>query len=139
MLGFTQLRYRRAPSISKRTAAAPQRVRPLLVLTLAIAARNTGAQATSTAQTVTLRDVIRAVADRHPLVDAARARVQAARGARHTAGAIPNPVLSYQVENAGFPGRSAPVGLSREVSSFTTLPLEASGSADREHAWLMKK
>ena len=44
----------------------------------------------------------RAVAQ-HPLVEAARARVAAARGARLTARTLPNPVLTYWTENLGGP------------------------------------
>lgn len=73
---------------------------------------------------LTLEDVLSGVAARHPLVEAARARVTAARGVRRTAGLLPNPVVTYQVENAGFPGRSAPPGLERETSTLLTLPLE---------------
>ena len=72
----------------------------------------------------TLDAVLAATAARHPLVEAARARVSAARGTRRTAGALPNPVATYQVENAPFPGRVAPPGLERETATFLTLPLE---------------
>ena len=74
---------------------------------------------------ITLNDVIRAAVARNPLIDAARARVQAARGSRLTAGTLPNPILTYQVENADFPGRATPVGLIRETSTFAILPLES--------------
>lgn len=72
----------------------------------------------------TLDSVLAVVAVRHPLVEAARARVVAARGVRRSAGAIPNPVASYLVENAGYPGRAAPAGLVRETQTFLTIPLE---------------
>lgn len=65
----------------------------------------------------------RAVAQ-HPLVEAARARVAAARGARLTAGTLPNPVLTYWVENLGGPERGAPNALDRETQVYATLPLE---------------
>ena len=86
--------------------------------------------ATATAQVapvspgLTLASVLGAVRQSHPLVLAAEARVQAARGGRATAGALPNPVLTYQVENAAFPGRTAPAGLVQETSTTATLPLE---------------
>ena len=83
-----------------------------------------GAQNAAGARPITLNDVIRAAVARNPLIDAAHARVQAARGSRLSAGTMPNPILTYQVENAGFPGRATPVGLTRETSSFATLPLE---------------
>ncbi|HKG92501.1 MAG TPA: TolC family protein [Gemmatimonadaceae bacterium] len=72
----------------------------------------------------TLDDVLRAVLSRHPLVEAAQARVSAARGSRRSAGALPNPVVTYQVENAAFPGQSVPAGTERETQTFLTLPLE---------------
>jgi len=71
-----------------------------------------------------LADVIRAALSRGPLVEAARARVRAAQAARSTARALPNPILTWQVENTPFPGASAPVGMDRETSTFATLPLE---------------
>ena len=75
-------------------------------------------------QPLTLELVLRAAVERHPLVEAAEARVRGARGARSTARALPNPVFTYQVENAAFPGGAAPVGLDRETSVLATLPLE---------------
>ena len=60
----------------------------------------------------------------HPLVEAARARVAAARGARLTARTLPNPVLTYWTENLGGPGRGAPNALDRETQVYATLPLE---------------
>jgi hypothetical protein len=73
---------------------------------------------------LTLEPVLRAVVERHPLVEAAEARVRGARGSRSTARALPNPVFTYQVENAAFPGGAAPAGLDRETSVLATLPLE---------------
>lgn len=73
---------------------------------------------------VTLLSVLAAVTVNHPLVSAAEARMRAARGSRTTAGAFGNPVLTYQVENAPFPGRTGPDGIIRETSTFATLPLE---------------
>jgi cobalt-zinc-cadmium efflux system outer membrane protein len=72
----------------------------------------------------TLESVLAAAADKNPLVEAARARLLAARGARRTAGALPNPIATYQVENTAFPGRPAPPGLNRETSTFLSVPLE---------------
>jgi len=73
---------------------------------------------------LTLEQVLRSVVERHPLVEAAEARLRGARGARSTARALPNPVFTYQVENAAFPGGATPVGLDRETSVLATLPLE---------------
>lgn len=73
---------------------------------------------------LTLPMVIQAAARAHPVVLAAEGRLRAARGNRATAGTIANPVLTYQVENAGFPGRTPPAGVEREISTYATLPLE---------------
>jgi cobalt-zinc-cadmium efflux system outer membrane protein len=68
--------------------------------------------------------VLQRVLARHPLVDAAGGRVAAARGNRAGAGAFPNPLLTYQVENAPFFGVARPPGVSTETSFFATLPIE---------------
>ena len=73
---------------------------------------------------LTLPMVLQAAARAHPLALAAEGRLRAALGNRATAGTIANPVLTYQVENAGFPGRTPPAGLQRETSTYATLPLE---------------
>src|SRR5215831_5727450 len=74
-------------------------------------------------RTITLHDVLDSALTRHPLSQAAGARVNAARGARTTAGAIGNPVLSYDVENAPFPGGDPIVGMARETMATATVPL----------------
>lgn len=76
------------------------------------------------AASLTLVDVIDKAVAQHPLVDAARARVRSAEGARLTARSLGNPLFTWQVENAPFPGRDAPTGTDREVSTFASLPLE---------------
>jgi len=73
---------------------------------------------------LTLADVLDHAVAQHPLVDAARARVRSAEGSRLTARSLANPVLTWQVENAPFPGRDAPAGIDREISTFATIPLE---------------
>jgi cobalt-zinc-cadmium efflux system outer membrane protein len=73
--------------------------------------------------TLRLANVIPAALSRGPLVEAARARVRAAEAARSTAQALPNPILTWQVENARFPGASVP-GVDRETSTYASLPLE---------------
>ena len=73
---------------------------------------------------LTLPMVVKSAGRTHPLVLAAEGRLRAARGGRRTAGTIANPVLTYQVENAAFPGRSAPLNLPQETSTYATLPLE---------------
>ena len=82
------------------------------------------AQTVTPGPALTLSDVLRAARQQHPLVGAAQARARASRGDRTTAGTFPDPVLTYQVENARFPGSSAILGLDRETSIFATLPLE---------------
>ena len=82
------------------------------------------AQASSGRPGLTLQDVISASAA-HPLVSSARARVEAARGSRNSAGTLPNPIAAYQIENAPFPGRAGSSGVEREASTTLTLPLES--------------
>ncbi|CAN5911139.1 TolC family protein [soil metagenome] len=87
------------------------------------------AQAPSEASTsgpapLSLVTVLDLAVRQHPLVEAARARVAAMRGSLLTARSLGNPILTYQVENAAFPGRSSPNGIDRETSTFATLPLE---------------
>lgn len=72
---------------------------------------------------LTLSDVLGRAIAQHPLVDAARARVRSAEAARLTARLLANPTVTYQVENAPWPGRTL-AGVDREVSTFATLPLE---------------
>ena len=72
----------------------------------------------------TLDDVLTVVLAQHPLVNAARAQLTAAEGKRQTARVLPNPVATYWMENARFPGQSPPTGLDRETSAYATLPLE---------------
>ena len=81
-------------------------------------------QATGPARSLTLRDVLDSALTRHPEAEAARARVRGARGARTTAGAFGNPVLSYDVENAPFPGGDPVPGMERESMTTAMLPLE---------------
>ena len=91
---------------------------------LAMAAAVQAQTGASSPAELRLEDVLRAALSRGPVVEAARARVRAAEGARSTARALPNPILTYQVENTPYPGGTAPVGLDRETSAFATLPLE---------------
>lgn len=75
---------------------------------------------------LTIDSVLARASAQHPQVEAARARLEAARGSRRTAGAIANPVASFLVENAGYPGTGGgvPTGMERETSAFLTLPIE---------------
>jgi cobalt-zinc-cadmium efflux system outer membrane protein len=98
----------------------------LLVFGAAITAAGTMpliAQDAPGREPVSLLQVLDSVAARYPSLEAARARVRAARGSRSTAGTLGNPVLMYQVENAPLPGRSAPP-MDREMMLTATLPLE---------------
>jgi len=72
------------------------------------------AQDTLGREPVSLLQVLDSVAARYPSLEAARARIRAARGSRRAAGALGNPILMYQVENA----------LNRETMLTATLPLE---------------
>jgi outer membrane protein TolC len=72
---------------------------------------------------ITLRQVLDSVGTRHPLVQAARARVRAARGARTTAGTVGNPMLVYQVESRRMQSGHA-AQMEREAMTTATLPLE---------------
>lgn len=71
---------------------------------------------------LTIEAVIASALAQHPLIAAARARVEAARGTARQAALWSNPVGTYWVENAAFPGSSA--GLDRETSAYATVPLE---------------
>lgn len=71
-----------------------------------------------------LEQVITAAVSRHPLVEAAQARLDAARGERMTAGASPNPVGTVWMETAPFPGQQFGDPLNREISTYVTWPLE---------------
>jgi cobalt-zinc-cadmium efflux system outer membrane protein len=97
----------------------------LLVLCAAVTAATKPliAQDSLGRESVTLLQVFDSVAARHPSLAAARARIQAARGSRSTAGTLGNPILMYDVENAPLPGRAAPP-MDRETMVTATLPLE---------------
>ncbi len=73
---------------------------------------------------LTLDSVMAAAANQHPLLNAARARVAAARGARGTAATLPNPVFTYWTESAPFPFQSPRPELQLETQTYATLPLE---------------
>ena len=97
-----------------------------LVFCAAVAAAGTTpliAQDTLGREPVSLLQVLDSVAARYPSLEAARARVRAARGSRSTAGTLGNPILMYQVDNQPLPGRAAPP-MDREIMLTATLPLE---------------
>lgn len=108
------------------TFRSARRLRPAPVaLALILFALAPGAR-TATGQPAPLRvdDVVARALAQNPLVDAARARVAAARGARRTAGVLPNPILTYWTEGGPFPGRAADARFQRETQTYGTLPLE---------------
>jgi outer membrane protein, heavy metal efflux system len=76
------------------------------------------------AVTYTLDDVVRAALAQHPMVEAARARADAARFERAAVGALPNPVGTVWFENLGMDGSAAPA-TGRETSTYLTWPIEA--------------
>jgi cobalt-zinc-cadmium efflux system outer membrane protein len=71
-----------------------------------------------------LEETVMAALSRHPLVEAARARVDAARSERALATALPNPVGTIWVENAAFPGQQFSAPVNQETSTYVTWPLE---------------
>ncbi len=93
----------------------------LVFLLQCVAATSSPAQSPDA---LTLDAVLAAAAQQNPLVDAARARVAAARGGRTTAGTLPNPVLTYWTESAPFPFQASRPGLERETQTYATMPLE---------------
>lgn len=112
-----------------RACARPLIMTCVMAFVLAAAAARTASSQDSNAVRpeqvgLTLPMVVQAAARTHPLVLAAEGRLLAARGGRRAAGTIANPVLTYQVENAAFPGRAAPLNLPQETSTYATLPLE---------------
>lgn len=115
---------------SRRRVPAIARVVVTLVVALAgltvMTARKAQAQAVrpAAARVLSLGDVLDSALARHPLVEAARLRVRAARGSRTTARAFGNPVLNYDVENAPFPGGDPIAGMERETMTTAMLPLE---------------
>lgn len=73
---------------------------------------------------LTLQAVMDSVRLRSPLLGAARARAQVARGARTTAGTLDNPMLMYQLENARLPGGPLPaMGMMPEYMTSASMPL----------------
>jgi cobalt-zinc-cadmium efflux system outer membrane protein len=87
-----------------------------------IVAAQVSAPANSSAP-LTLGILLERVNKQHPIMAAARARVGSARGNRRAAGALPNPMLAYQVENVRLPG-GEPVAMDHEAMATATVPLE---------------
>jgi len=95
----------------------------LIILGTAACARDAEGQTSGGNSPLTLMQVLDSVSRTHPLIQAADARVRAARGARSTAGRLGNPMLAYQVENVPL-GSGSAVPMDREVMTMLTLPLE---------------
>ena len=74
---------------------------------------------------LTLEEALNSALTAHPLIQAARARADAARGSRQTAGTWPNPLATYSVEDAAFPGQGPFTRLETERSAYITYPLES--------------
>jgi outer membrane protein TolC len=90
----------------------------LTLVTLTVVVSPSGAQVVADAiqpPPWTLEDVVSAALAQHPLVDAARARLDAARSERDGVRAIPNPFVTFWVED----------DLPRETSFYFTYPLES--------------
>ena len=79
----------------------------------------------SAARAWTLEETVAAALAQHPLVEAARARLDAARSERAGAAALPNPVGTFWMENAAYPGQQTPSNLVRETSLYVAFPLES--------------
>ena len=92
-------------------------------ITLMLCLSTGAAQTAPATRPLTLSSVLDSVSARHPVIEAARARIRIAQGARSIAGRLRNPMLSYDIENAAFPGRDAPP-MDREAMTLLTLPLE---------------
>jgi cobalt-zinc-cadmium efflux system outer membrane protein len=105
----------------RRRAAAAVWIALLLAVSPLVSLR---AHAQSGVVAWSLEQVITAAVSRHPLIEAAQARLDAARGERMTAGASPNPVGTVWMENAPFPGQQFGTPLNREISTYVTWPLE---------------
>lgn len=75
-------------------------------------------------QPLTLEATLARVRAHHPLVLAAQARADAARGSRVTARLPLNPTLAHQQENIPFSGGRSAHAIDREAMTFVTLPLE---------------
>ena len=100
-----------------------------VLATLVLTGSKVVAQTPATTPTLrppwTLEDVLAVALTQHPVVEAARARVDAARGTRRTAGTLPNPIATYAVEDTPFPGQGRSTVLETERSAYVTFPLEA--------------
>ena len=109
----------------------PGRAMSIIVATLCASGTSAQTAPPQVDREWTLEGVLKSALAQHPLVEAAQARVAAAQGGRVTAGTFPNPVGTLWVENATFPGQRQVPGVTRETSTYFTLPLEPCSSARR--------
>jgi outer membrane protein TolC len=72
----------------------------------------------------TLDAVVAAALRQHPLIEAAKARVDVARGLRRTAGAVPDPLVSYTTEGGPFPGQTSSALFEPERAVFFSVPFD---------------
>ncbi|MGE5832902.1 MAG: TolC family protein [Acidobacteriota bacterium] len=96
----------------------------VLVAASSIAAAQTPSSPPTGRSAWTLEEVLTTALKEHPLIQSARARVDAARGSRQAAGSLANPIATYSVEDTAFPGQG-PVRLDAERSAYITYPLES--------------
>lgn len=75
-------------------------------------------------EVLTLRRVLEMVVREHPSGRAADSRVRAAQASRVTARAFGNPMLSYEVQGAPFPGGASVSAMQRQAMTTATIPLE---------------
>src|SRR4029079_2409022 len=73
---------------------------------------------------LTLEQVLATALRQHPQVEAAAARVDAARGMLRTARTPPNPMLSYMTEGNRFPGQGSNALFLPEQSFFASVPFD---------------
>ncbi|MCL4796804.1 MAG: TolC family protein [Bryobacteraceae bacterium] len=83
----------------------------LLLLALPLAAQNS----------LSLSSAVRRALDTHPALEAARERVEAARGQRRQAGLYPNPELVLQTENLRRGSPAAPFSFWNQTETFAYL------------------
>lgn len=98
----------------------------LFAVTGTVVVAQTGTEPPSARAALTLEDVLAAAMTQHPLIESARARVEAARGDRRTAGTVPNPVVTFSVEGTSFvPGLGQATRLDPERFAYVTFPIES--------------
>ncbi|MBC8087369.1 MAG: TolC family protein [Phycisphaerae bacterium] len=95
-----------------------------MLLAIVLPPHKVTAQPVGSVPRLTLRTVLDSARSDYPGVAAAQSRVRAADAARTTSRAFGNPMLSYSVDQARFPGAQPLVGMSRQTFITATVPLE---------------